>query len=125
VNKVLERARTEKVIGSSLEAKVLLYVADDDLRQRLQTLNPSDRGKSNGVDELRYLLLTSQVEVLTTIDPLAASTYSSQTETLAIGVVNADGEKCDRCWNYSTQVGTSAQHPLLCERCIPALDGQF
>jgi len=125
VNKVLERARTEKVIGSSLEAKVLLYVADDDLRQRLQTLNPSDRGKSNGVDELRYLLLTSQVEVLTTIDPLAASTYSSQTETLSVGVVNADGEKCDRCWNYSTQVGTSAQHPLLCERCIPALDGQF
>ncbi|XGV94877.1 MAG: zinc finger domain-containing protein [Leptolyngbya sp. BL-A-14] len=40
-------------------------------------------------------------------------------------IVNADGKKCDRCWNYSTHVGESADHPLLCERCIPALEGVF
>jgi isoleucyl-tRNA synthetase len=122
VNKVLEKARAEKAIGSSLEAKVLLYVPDVQLRQTLTDLNSS---ASNGVDELRYLFLTSQVELLETDDRLSASKYSSQFETLRIGVVDADGEKCDRCWNYSTHVGESAEHPLLCERCIPALEGHF
>ena len=41
VNKVLEKARMEKAIGSSLEAKVLLYVPDVEKREQLQALNPS------------------------------------------------------------------------------------
>jgi len=125
VNKVLEQGRNDKAIGSSLEAKVLLYVADADLRQRLAALNPADALSSNGVDELRYLFLTSQVELLDTPAALADLKYSTQTDSLGIGVVDADGQKCDRCWNYSTHVGTSADHPLLCERCIPALEGTF
>jgi isoleucyl-tRNA synthetase len=138
VNKVLEKARAEKAIGSSLEAKVLLYVADSELRQRLQTLNPntapveiSHRDVStthysiNGVDELRYLFITSQVELLDSPKTLAGVKYSFQSDTLGIGVVEADGKKCDRCWNYSVHVGESAEHPLLCERCIPALAGKF
>jgi len=44
VNKVLEQARIEKTIGSSLEAKVLLYVSDVEKRQQLQVLNPSSEG---------------------------------------------------------------------------------
>ncbi|MGV0026657.1 isoleucine--tRNA ligase [Phormidesmis priestleyi] len=122
VNKVLEKARAEKAIGSSLEAKVLLYVPDAQLRQTLTNLNSSS---GNGVDELRYLFLTSQVELVETADRLTQSKYSSQSEMLGIGVVDADGEKCDRCWNYSIHVGESHEHPLLCERCIPALEGHF
>ncbi|HEY9645644.1 MAG TPA: class I tRNA ligase family protein, partial [Chroococcidiopsis sp.] len=125
VNKVLEQARGEKAIGSSLEAKVLLYVADADLRQTLRSLNPSDSLTGNRVDELRYLLLTSQVELLDTPAGLADLKYSLQTDSLGVGVVDADGQKCDRCWNYSTHVGASTEHPLLCERCIPALSDQF
>ncbi|WP_421658866.1 isoleucine--tRNA ligase [Leptothermofonsia sp. ETS-13] len=125
VNKVLEQARAEKAIGSSLEAKVLLYVADTQLRQVLQTLNPADNLSGNRVDELRYLFLTSQVELLASEDALKDLKYRFQSESLGIGVVDADGEKCDRCWNYSTSVGKSAAHPLLCDRCIPALSGDF
>ena len=33
----------------------------------------------------------------------------------------ADGKKCERCWNYSTQVGSSSVYPTVCERCIAAL----
>ncbi len=120
-NKVLETARADKAIGSSLEAKLLLHVSDSALRQRLQALNPS----GNSVDELRYLFLTSQVELLETPDRLQGMKYSLQTEKLGLGVANAEGEKCDRCWNYSTHVGESQDHPLLCERCIPALEGKF
>jgi isoleucyl-tRNA synthetase len=124
VNRVLEQARTEKAIGSSLEAKVRLYVADPQLRSLLDQLNPIDSLSGNHVDELRYLFLASQVELFDS--PIGMdSKYSSQTEALAIAVVDAAGEKCDRCWNYSVHVGESSQHPLLCERCIPALVGEF
>jgi isoleucyl-tRNA synthetase len=125
VNKVMERARTDKAIGASLEAKLLLYVADKALQQKLQPFNPADPLSGNGVDELRYLFLTSQVELLDTPAGLADLTYSTQSEAIGIGIVDAEGQKCDRCWNYSPHVGESAEHPLLCERCVPALAGDF
>lgn len=125
VNKVMEQARTEKAIGSSLEAKVLLSVPDAPLRATLQALNPADSLSGNHVDELRYLFLTSQVELVESADRLEGLKYMTQSANLGIGVTDANGEKCDRCWNYSTHVGESATHPLLCERCVPAIDGQF
>ncbi|GAB4230859.1 MAG: isoleucine--tRNA ligase [Elainellaceae cyanobacterium] len=124
-NKVLEEARNKKEIGSSLEAKLLLYVADLDLRQKLASMNPTDTLSGNHVDELRYLFLTSQVDLLEVPTNLEGLKYSSQSDALGVGVVDAEGEKCDRCWNYSIHVGASKLHPLLCERCIPALEGQF
>ncbi|MBD1932859.1 isoleucine--tRNA ligase [Funiculus sociatus] len=126
VNKVMEQARAEKMIGSSLEAKVLLYIPNAEFRSLLQDLNPNSVPSThNGVDELRYLFITSQVELLDSPDALQGLKYSLQSDGIGIGVVKADGEKCDRCWNYSLQVGESTEHPLLCERCIPALAGQF
>lgn len=129
VNKVLEQARSAKMVGSSLEAKVLLYVSDSQLRQKLQELNPTSNTiphpSNNGVDELRYLFITSFVELLDSPEALAGVTYNFQSDALGIGAVEADGKKCDRCWNYSTYVGESTEHPLLCERCIPALAGKF
>jgi isoleucyl-tRNA synthetase len=134
VNKVLEQARAEKAIGSSLEAKLLLYVPDLALRQQLQLMNPDglsgnslggNSSSDNHVDELRYLFLTSQVELPDSSTALDQAKYKSQTDALAVGVVDAEGEKCDRCWNYSTQVGKSHQHPLLCDRCVLVLQGQF
>jgi isoleucyl-tRNA synthetase len=79
----------------------------------------------NGVDELRYLLICSQVELLDTPEPLNGLQYNQQFEDLGIGVVKADGEKCDRCWNYSVHVGESKEDPTICERCIEALAGTF
>jgi isoleucyl-tRNA synthetase len=121
INKVMEQARAEKAIGSSLEAKLLLYVTDLDLRKTLQTANLQDIFSSNSVDELRYWFIVSQVELLDSPNPVAGLKYASESDALGIGVVSADGQKCDRCWNYSTHVGDSSEHPLLCERCIPVL----
>ncbi|MBW4635200.1 MAG: isoleucine--tRNA ligase [Iphinoe sp. HA4291-MV1] len=121
VNKVLEEARVKKMIGSSLEAKVLLYVADEQLRSTVKSLNASH----NGVDELRYLFITSQVDLLDSPEAVQGLEYSLHSDTWEIGVVNAEGQKCDRCWNYSTHVGESAEHPLICERCVAALTGEF
>ncbi|MEH2098158.1 MULTISPECIES: isoleucine--tRNA ligase [unclassified Nostoc] len=122
VNKVLEQARIEKLIGSSLEAKALIHIPHKQLGDAVKAFNPV---KGNGIDELRYLLLTSQVELLDSAEGLQGLKYTAQTEDWGIGIVNADGEKCDRCWNYSTHVGESAEHPLICERCVAALAGEF
>jgi len=31
---------------------------------------------------------------------------------------DSNHQKCQRCWNYWPTVGTSTEHPDLCERCI-------
>ncbi len=123
VNKVLEQARVQKAIGSALEAKVLLYVADSQLRQQMHALDSNSL--TNRVDELRYMFIVSGVELLETPEALQQAKYSYKSDSLGIGVVAADGHKCDRCWNYSTYVGTSTEHPLLCDRCVAALEGEF
>ncbi|MGI0490721.1 isoleucine--tRNA ligase [Alkalinema pantanalense CENA528] len=124
-NKVLEQARAAKEIGSSLEAKLLIYVADDAWKAVLQTLNPSESQSGNRVDELRYLFLTSQVELVDSADRIAGMKYALSSESLSLGVADAEGQKCDRCWNYSTHVGEAEEHPLLCDRCMDAIEGKF
>jgi isoleucyl-tRNA synthetase len=113
-NQVLEQARTAKMIGSSLAAKLLICVEDAELRSVLSAMNNAN---GNQVDELRYLFLTSQVELVTDSAALSALDYHSE----AIAVAPAEGHKCDRCWNYSSYVGSSSEHPLLCERCEDAI----
>jgi isoleucyl-tRNA synthetase len=125
VNKVLEQARNEKAIGSSLEAKVLLYVSDQDLKKQLETFNPNDTLTGNQVDELRYLVLASQVELVDSLETIKTADYQSESDLVSVGVIKAEGEKCDRCWNYSTKVGEFKDDPTICERCNAALVGEF
>ncbi|MEO1692345.1 MAG: isoleucine--tRNA ligase [Cyanobacteria bacterium J06631_6] len=130
VNKVMEQARTAKAIGSSLDAKVLLQVTDAELKNKLADYNSSDtlsekdvlKDTASHIDELRYFFLASQVEL---VDSLPDSEYRSESDIANIAVVKADGEKCDRCWNYSTSVGSFADDPTICDRCEAALKGEF
>jgi isoleucyl-tRNA synthetase len=124
VNKVMETARTGKAIGSSLEAKVLLYVANPELKTLLLNYNSTDLLSGQAVDQLRYLLLASQVE-LVDLAAIQATEFNSETDNLAIAIVKADGHKCDRCWNYSDTVGTFKDDPTICDRCESALKGEF
>jgi isoleucyl-tRNA synthetase len=98
VLKALEDARNSKQIGSSLEAKVVL-TADRETTLFLLDYYP----------ELRYLFIVSQVEV-------------HEGERLSVEIQKADGQKCERCWNYSIRVGDFQRYPTVCERCIEALD---
>ncbi|MBE5231388.1 MAG: isoleucine--tRNA ligase [Microcystis aeruginosa PMC 728.11] len=125
VNKVMETARNDKAIGASLEAKVLLYVPDETLQQELELFNNCESLTGNKVDELRYLFLSSQVELVSDISAIQTAEYKGESDFVSVGIVKADGEKCDRCWNYSTQVGKFADDPTICERCNAALKGEF
>lgn len=108
VLKSLETARNAKEIGGALEARVVLS-ADGEL---LQLLN--QYGKS-----LPALFIVSQVEVVAVA---AEGVKASESiPGLAIAIKRAEGKKCERCWNYSTQVGASAAFPTVCERCLPVV----
>ncbi|HEX7996992.1 MAG TPA: isoleucine--tRNA ligase [Pyrinomonadaceae bacterium] len=104
VLRALEEARIGKLIGSSLEARVQL-MTDQQTFQLLQRYR----------DELRYIFIVSEVDV-----SLAAED-EAPTESLSVKVERAHGEKCERCWNYSTRVGESTRYPTACERCVVAL----
>ncbi len=57
VNGVLEKARVDKALGASLEAKVMLHVGDEGVQEQLLVLENT----GNSADPLRYLLIVSQV----------------------------------------------------------------
>jgi isoleucyl-tRNA synthetase len=88
-------------------------------------ITPETQRKSNGVDELRYLFLASQVELIDDASKLAGLQHQATSEGGKIGVTTAEGAKCDRCWNYSPTVGHNSEHPLICARCVDALAGNF
>lgn len=98
VLRALEEARNAKQIGSSLEAKVVLTVDAGTTRFLL-----------DHYDQLRYIFIVSQVEV-------------HEGEASKVDIRKADGQKCERCWNYSTRVGEFTSYPTVCERCIEALN---
>jgi isoleucyl-tRNA synthetase len=101
VLKSLEEFRQSGTIGNSLEAKVRIHASGE-------TLAILRRHES----DLRYIFIVSQVAVED--DPSAK-------EAPRVEVMKADGLKCERCWNYSVEVGLDAAHPTLCERCLPAI----
>lgn len=102
--KILEKARAEKIIGNSLEAKLIIE-ADDKLKAFLTTFG----------DALPDLFIVSQAE----FENVAGDHVfeSEDLEGLKIAVHKADGEKCERCWKYSETVGKNADHPTICVRC--------
>ncbi len=107
VLKALDMVRNAGTIGTSLAAKVFIKVKNAELRTLLEKYK----------DHLRYFFIVSQVEMQ---DELSVVTFEN--EDLSVQAVNADGEKCARCWNFSTRVGENKEHPELCERCHPVVD---
>jgi isoleucyl-tRNA synthetase len=105
VLKALEEKRRTGEIGSSLEAKVIFKTAS--LRD-LEYLNQN-------IDMLPAAFIVSQVEVRE--DNTILQGLSEEFTKTEIIIEQADGQKCSRCWNYKTDLGSDAQHPTLCHRC--------
>jgi isoleucyl-tRNA synthetase len=108
VAKALETARAQKLIGSALEARVRILSAPEDVPELLARKR----------DLLSTLFIVSGVD-LTTGGGRASVVYESQDiPGLVIGVDRAAGEKCERCWTRTEEVGRDAAHPTLCARCV-------
>lgn len=108
INKQIEAARNAKIVGSNLSAKVEIW-AKDDIQSVLNQLG----------DELRFVLITSQVHVYA----YAEHGEATELDGLRVKVTAAEGEKCVRCWHVLPDVNTHVDHPGLCGRCIINVTG--
>jgi isoleucyl-tRNA synthetase len=112
VNKVLEAARTEGVIGSGLEAKVMI-TASAPLYDMLIALK----------DELRFVLITSAAAVQLAPAGSALWADGSIPGLCHIAVEKMEAPKCARCWHRREDVGVVEAHPEICQRCVDNIDG--
>lgn len=139
VNKVLESARNDKLVGASLDAAAYVYVADEEKRKMLQGLVGDEHMvvpsvETNGVDELRTVLMLSQVHIVDSPEEIASNCeekYTSVGETTSgctLGVTKAAGTKCERCWFYDTSLlddeapSEGTKNPDVCQRCQVAIE---
>jgi isoleucyl-tRNA synthetase len=100
VLKSLETARKEKFIGAPLEARVHLS-ANGDVYPLLQ----------HYARELPSLFIVSQV-----------SLDQGRQDTVAVRVERAAGSKCERCWKYTTDIGSHTEFPTICAACAAAVE---
>ena len=107
VTAALEVQRTEKVIGASLEAAPVLYLADQAVKDVLEQMPFAD------------ICITSDLTLSTDAAPSDAFTMA-EVEGVAVSFVKAEGEKCGRCWKILPDVGTHS-HAGVCGRCDEAL----
>jgi isoleucyl-tRNA synthetase len=91
IAQAIERARQDKLIGNTLEARVVLH-SDSDVTEKV------------GQEELEEFFIVSDL----TIHKAKEATAS---------VTKTPYAKCARCWRHRSTVGTSAAHPDLCDRC--------
>ncbi|MDD2365295.1 MAG: isoleucine--tRNA ligase [Desulfuromonadaceae bacterium] len=108
VSKALEVSRVAKIIGHSLDASVTIS-APAELFSFLQKYS----------SELNSIFIVSKATLAVELD--ADSWRSENIDGLKIQVAAAPGEKCERCWYYSEELGTDASHPTICPKCTTAV----
>ena len=91
----LEKARQAKTIGKALEAKAEIVI-------------PQAQNQYSDTEALRELVNVSGLKI-------------EIGEKASVSISKADGEKCERCWHWETDVGSNPVHPTICARCIEAV----
>jgi len=133
-NLAIEDARNAKVVGASLETEIKVFVSGD--AEFTQFLNEN-------VNFLKEMFICSSVKICSSEEELSLSSSSSSSSGEDVVKVfkksssdsefveanaklfavasKAKGEKCLRCWSYSSNLGSTdrVRHPKLCERCGP------
>src|SRR5574337_1106228 len=112
-SRVLEGMRKADKIGAALEAKVVVH-ADDPLRARY----------AESADELRFFFITSELD-LAPLDPRSDDVARVELDGAEAWVSASVSEaaKCVRCWHRRDDVGSHAEHPELCGRCVGNVEG--
>jgi len=101
VNKKIEEKRAAGLVGSSLQSEIDIF-ADGKVYESLLKLE----------DDLRFVLITSR-----------ATLHHKEGSGVTIEVTPSPHAKCDRCWHYRADVGSDAEHPTICGRCVSNLFG--
>jgi isoleucyl-tRNA synthetase len=113
VAKALEEARAKKIIGSSLEASVTVH-------------GPSHVvNTARSVAEPESLFIVSELEMVDTgAAPDAPAAPGTALPGVSVEITRAAGEKCPRCWNWRTSVGSNKAYPDICGRCAAVMTGE-
>jgi isoleucyl-tRNA synthetase len=110
VLKALEDARAKKLIGNALGATLDLYAAEETIALLTK------------FEQLEQLFIVSKVTVYPASSiPAEAIPFKK----LAVLVTAADGEKCERCWNVTPEVGANPAHTTLCKRCAEVVTAHY
>ncbi|MDD5242911.1 MAG: isoleucine--tRNA ligase [Syntrophorhabdaceae bacterium] len=96
-NKKIEEKRAAKVIGHSLDTKIIVRVPEREYNLLVKL-----------GDELKDVFIVSQIELQVGNEP-------------DVTVTKADGAKCERCWQYATDIRTTGRFPNVCKRCEDTL----
>lgn len=107
VSKGLELARADKAIGAANEAEVVVYASE-----RVQSV------LNSFMKDLRMLFIVSDVEILPFKEGYTALYSEGE---IAVDVRRANGEKCERCWKYFSEMSHDPAHPQICQRCADAI----
>lgn len=99
--KEIELLRSASKVGSSLQAEIDFYATGEEF-DALATLG----------NELRFVMITSR-----------ATLHQAEKGKERMVVSSSPHKKCDRCWHYREDVGTQADHPTICGRCVSNLFG--
>jgi isoleucyl-tRNA synthetase len=111
-SKVLERLRSDGLIGSSLDAEVFIY-CDSEIFAALDSLD----------DELKFVLITSSARVFK-LDEKPDGALQTELEDVWILAAVSEHDKCIRCWHHREDVGNDTNHPELCLRCVENIDAK-
>lgn len=108
VQKALELARKDKVIGSSLEAKVTLHCTGELYDFVVSVKN-----------DLKDVFIVSQVD----LEENDSGNYVAENVNgLSVTISRANGKKCERCWSFSDTVGKNSNNENICSRCADILN---
>jgi isoleucyl-tRNA synthetase len=97
IGQAIEHARQEKVIGNTLEARVVLN-SDSDVTEKIPK------------EELEEFFILSDLTI-------------EQAKQASVSVTKTPYKKCARCWRHRPTVGASKAHPDLCDRCESVVVG--
>ncbi len=119
----LEKARQSKLIGKALEAKFSFLLpkpkGQEAQKHPTQVLVLGDWAgieitslvSTENVHALQELLNVSKFEI----------NFADSVTAFEFIVKKADGQKCERCWHWETDIGQTAEHPTICSRCVEAV----
>ena len=112
INKELEQMRKDKIIGSSLQTKVNLYL-DETTKKQLLLLK----------DEIKFLFLVSKITLLP-LDKKPKKAKKTNLEYLFLNIEKLEKNKCLRCWHYVDDINSSSINPGICPRCVANIENQ-
>ena len=112
-SRVLEEMRKGGQIGASLEAKLAIH-ADQAVVSRY----------APAIEEMRFFFITSDLRLdVAGGQPEAAVLTELEGADVWVSATVSEAPKCIRCWHRRDDVGTHAEHPELCGRCVSNVDG--